>query len=114
MSNKLYDILKKFVQLVLPAAGTLYFTLASVWGLPAAEQVVATLAAIATFLGVVLQLSSNQFNKVNDITGSTGDMVITRKPDGGLVYTYELNEDPLDLAGMNKITFNVKTQDEAA
>ena len=34
MSNKTYDVLKFLVQMALPAFGTLYFTLASIWGLP--------------------------------------------------------------------------------
>ena len=32
MSNKVYDILKWIAQYLLPALGTLYFTLSSIWG----------------------------------------------------------------------------------
>ena len=34
MSNKTYDILKWIAMYLLPAAGTLYFALAGIWGLP--------------------------------------------------------------------------------
>ena len=63
MSNKLYDILKWVVMIVLPACATLYAALSGIWGLPFAEQVPATITAIDTFLGVVLMISNVQYNK---------------------------------------------------
>ena len=63
ISNKTYDVLKWIAQLLLPALGTLYFALASTWGLPYADQVVGTITAIDTFLAVILGLSSAQYNK---------------------------------------------------
>ena len=63
MSNKFYDVLKWIAMVVIPAIGTLYFALASIWGWPYAEQVVGTLSAVDTFLGVVLGISSAQYKK---------------------------------------------------
>lgn len=63
MSNKVYDILKFIAQILLPAMGTLYFALAGIWGFPYAEQVVGTITAVDTFLGVVLGISSANYNK---------------------------------------------------
>ncbi len=63
MSNKTYDTLKWIAQYLLPAAGTLYFALAGIWGLPYGEQVVGTITAVDTFLGVLLGLSAAQYNK---------------------------------------------------
>ncbi len=63
MSNKLYDILKYIAQVVLPALGTLYFALAGIWGFPYGEQIVGTITAVDTFLGVLLKLSSNSYYK---------------------------------------------------
>ena len=63
MSNKTYDVLKWIAQFLLPAAGTLYFALAGIWGLPYGEQVVGTITAIDTFLGVLLGISSANYNK---------------------------------------------------
>ena len=65
MNNKTYDILKWVAQFFLPATGTLYFALATIWGLPYGEQVVGTIIAIDAFLGVVLGISTAQYNKVN-------------------------------------------------
>ena len=63
MNNKTYDILVWFAQIVLPAIGTLYFALASIWGFPYGEQIVGTITAIDTFLGTLLMISNNQYNK---------------------------------------------------
>lgn len=63
LSNATYDKLKVLVQLILPAVSTLYFTLSSIWGLPYAEQIVGTIAAICVFFGAVLKLSSNSYAK---------------------------------------------------
>ena len=63
LSNKAYDILKWVAQLALPAIGTLYFALAGIWGFPYGEQVVGTITAVDPFLGVVLGISTAQYNK---------------------------------------------------
>lgn len=63
MSNKVYDSLKWIAQILLPAIGTLYFAIASIWGLPYAEQIVGTITAIDAFLGALLGISTMQYNK---------------------------------------------------
>lgn len=69
MTNKTYDILKYIAQIVLPALGTLYFALASIWGFPYGEQIVGTITAVDTFLGALLKLSSNNYNKRGEQNG---------------------------------------------
>lgn len=66
MSNKMYDILKYIAQIILPAIGTLYFALASIWGFPYAEQIVGTITAVDTFLGVILKISTDSYNKAKN------------------------------------------------
>lgn len=63
MKNKTYDILKFIALTLLPALGTLYFALAQIWGLPYAEEIVGTITAIDTFLGVVLHISSKNYSE---------------------------------------------------
>lgn len=63
LSDKVYDILKWVAQLLLPAVGTLYFALASIWGWPYADAVVGTITAIDTFLGVLLGISAASYAK---------------------------------------------------
>ena len=63
LNDKVYNVLKWIAQYGLPGLGALYFTLASIWGLPYGEQIVGTITAIDAFLGVILGISSNTYNK---------------------------------------------------
>lgn len=62
-SNKTYDKLKWIAQILLPAIGTLYFALAQIWCFPYAEQIVGTVTAVDTFLGILLGISTYNYNK---------------------------------------------------
>lgn len=66
LNSKVYDVLKFIAQIALPALGTLYFALASIWGFPYGEQIVGTIAAVDTFLGAILGISSkNYYEMIN-------------------------------------------------
>ncbi len=66
--NKTYDVLKAVAQIWLPAIATLYFALASIWGLPYGEQIVGTITAVDAFLGAILGISTAQYNKRQEVT----------------------------------------------
>lgn len=61
--NSTYDLLSWIAQILLPALGTLYFALASIWHLPYGEQVVGTITAIDAFLGALLGISREQYKE---------------------------------------------------
>ena len=63
LSNRAYDVLKWIAMYLLPAIGTLYFAVSSIWGLPYGEQIVGTITAVDTFLGALLGISSTQYKK---------------------------------------------------
>lgn len=63
MNNKVYDVLKWIALVGLPALTALWLTLANIWGFPYAEAIGATMAAVTTFLGAVLGISSIQYQK---------------------------------------------------
>lgn len=63
LDNKTYDLLKWIAMIVLPALGTLYFALSTIWGLPYGEQIVGTITAIDAFMGALLGVSTNNYNK---------------------------------------------------
>lgn len=63
LSDKTYSLLKWIALILLPALGTLYFALASIWGLPFGEQIVGTITAVDTFLGAILGISTNNYKK---------------------------------------------------
>ena len=69
ISNKLYDILKWLVIIVLPAVATLYSAMSNVWGWPYSEEVVTTITAVDTFLGAVLCISTATYNKGVNLNG---------------------------------------------
>lgn len=62
-NNKTYDILKDIALYVLPALATLILALGNIWGIPYAEAIAATITAIDTFLGAILKISSNEYQK---------------------------------------------------
>ena len=72
MSNKVYDVLKYIALVALPAIGTLYFALSKIWGFPYGEEIVGTITAVDAFLGALLQISTNQYNREK----------LTEPPDG--------------------------------
>lgn len=63
MSSKVYDVLKYIAQIALPALGVLYFALSQIWGLPYGEEIVGTVTAVDTCLGVLLKISTTNYNK---------------------------------------------------
>lgn len=87
LTGKTYDVLKWISMYLLPALGTLYFALASIWGFPYGEEVVGTITALDTFLGVILGISKAQYQGDGDIIVNTTD------PEKD-VYTLEFNDDP--------------------
>ena len=63
-NSKVYDWLKVFSQVILPAIITLYAALGKIWQWDLVPEITATLAAIDAFLGAVLQVSSNNYKKL--------------------------------------------------
>ena len=60
-NSKVYDVLKWISAVCLPALTALWLALANIWGFPYAEAIGATLAAVTTFLGALLGISSIQY-----------------------------------------------------
>jgi hypothetical protein len=103
LNDKVYAFGKKLTQVILPAFATLYFALASMWGLPSPEKVLGTTAAITTFIGVTLGLSSKQY----DASGAAydGTVKVIANAEGAAVH---FNLDPQDLVHKDSVTFKVE------
>lgn len=97
LGSKLYDFLKKLVQVGLPAFATLYYSLSSAWNLPAVDQVMVTTASVATFLGVVLGISKASYD-VSDAKFD-GAMNVGFTPEGKKIYQLELPSADLERLG---------------
>ena len=63
--DKVYDVLKYIALIFLPAIGTLYFALSSIWNLPYGTEVVGTITAMDAFLGALIGISTSNYNKLN-------------------------------------------------
>lgn len=107
ITGKLYDGLKFLALIAFPAFATLYFALAGIWGLPAAEQIVGTIVALDTFLGVVLQISSSAYNKNAVAQGA----IKVLRGKAGKTFSLELDGDPeYELEGKEKAVFQIKKE----
>lgn len=65
MSNKVYDVLKWIALVALDAIGLFYKTIATIWGLPLGDEVMATCAALSVLIGALIGISSAQYKKQN-------------------------------------------------
>lgn len=66
LSDRVYDILKWVVVIVIPALTTAYVGLATIWGFPYATEIAKTSAVVCTLLGALLGISTAQYNKAVD------------------------------------------------
>lgn len=109
LADNTYDFLKNLVERVLPGLGTLYFTIAQIWGLPYAEQVVGTIAALSLFLGLLLRRSAKSY----EASGAAYDGVIRvdETEDGRRVASLILDnyEDPAEIVELDKAVFKVES-----
>jgi hypothetical protein len=105
LSNKTYDALMVLAQIILPGAGALYAAVAGIWGLPATEQVLGTIAAVDTFLGTVLKVISTKYTPAH-----AGHIVIDDTMPDKKVFQIQLNGDPEKvLEGKKSVTLGVST-----
>lgn len=109
MTNESYDFLKKLVEIIFPGAGALYFGIAQIWGLPAAEEVVGTIAVICVFLGLVLKVSSKNYTP--EAVNNMGAFVINTTEVDRPPYRLELDASLEELESKEVISFKVKSSD---
>lgn len=71
MNDNWYNYCVWLVRHGLPAFSLLYFTLSKTWGINHTEEVLGTLAAVETFLGTCLGISSTNYKQevINNDTG---------------------------------------------
>lgn len=67
MNSNVYDIINK-IQRFLPAVGAFYLTLVAIWGFPYGDEINKTIAAVATLLAVILEISTGKWKDEYVIT----------------------------------------------
>lgn len=63
MSNKVYDVLKWFTMIFIPAAITLFGVIGKTLGLSCTDTVLTIAVAVDTFLGSILGISNSAYKK---------------------------------------------------
>lgn len=107
LSNSVYDKLKFVALVVLPAMGAAYFSLANLWDLPNAEQVVGTITIIDTLLGGVLKLSSTRYRNGPEVID--GDLVVRKLGDTTQMLLVA-NKGVEKISGKTSVNFRVVNQ----
>jgi len=88
----------------IPALSTDYFTIAGIWSIPHTVQVMGTLTAIDTALGVILHISTMRWSQPMD-----GNLVVNTSHPEKDVYSLELSTPPELIPSKDKITLKVTT-----
>lgn len=71
--NKIYDILKWVASVALPALATLILAIGQIWNVSTVTVPIgATVAAVATFMGALLGVSSLKYKQINEKENSNG------------------------------------------
>ena len=104
-----YKRLEYLGRVVLPGFATMYLALSTLWLLPKGAEVVGTIVAVDTFLGVFLGYAQKTYDASN--AAYNGSLDVIPKPDGGTLYSLNLDTQPEALADMSKVTFKINTQE---
>lgn len=105
LSNEQYNVLKWVALVALPALATLYGALAVIWELPKANEVVGTVIAIDTCLGLLLNVATKQYN--NSDTKFDGVLHVDEQ-DHSLIHQLEITTTPYDLGQKDSIELKVQ------
>ena len=74
LSNELYDRLKWFALVFVPASEVLILTLGNIWGIPYYSEIGASVAAVGVFLAALLGVSSYKYyKKVGEAVAEEGE-----------------------------------------
>lgn len=113
-TNSLYNKLKFVALVFLPALATLCLTIGGIWDIEYTGQVVGSITAVDTFLGVVLKISTKKYYKKG--TNFDGEVIVTPE-DGGNKVTMAFNGPPEDLVdepGKHTLEFQVRRMKDPA
>lgn len=102
LNSKFYDALKPVALIYLPAVATLYFAVATIWGIPDISNVMATFTAVNTGLGGLLGLSSKNYTPPTH-----GALVM----DGTDLKSVQIPMTPEEIASKSVISLKVQSSD---
>jgi len=106
LNNKVYNFLKWFATIFLPAVGVLYYALAEAWDIQRTFPVNATINSIVVFIGVIIGISTRKYNKQNGPETVDGDLVVTQV-DGEKYLALGVNESIESMQSKQTVRLNV-------
>lgn len=104
LGDRSYQVMKHLVQVVLPALGTLYFALEQIWDIPLGLEVVGTITAICTFLGISLGISTHAYHKSD---AKYDGRIVVHEDDHKKNFQVVLKQDPDTIDQSKEILFRV-------
>lgn len=107
LSEPMYAFLDQVVLLGIPGVGTFYAAIATIWGLPYAEQVLQSLAALGVLLGVILKISKNSYK--GSVKHVDGDLHIVVDEGGAELSNLEFDVLPDEMLEKEFVTLRVNT-----
>lgn len=110
LGDSAYNFVKKSATIILPALGTLYFALAQIWNLSKAEEVMGSIAAINTFLGVVVQVSKKSYYASG--AQYAGEIQVHEDDGGKTTASLVVDGDPADILTRKQATFKISDTGE--
>lgn len=105
LSDEWYTRLEWIARVALPSLAALYVALATIWGFPYGPQVVGTVVAVDTFLGLLLGYAQKTYDASD--AKYDGEIVVLDSEDGGRTFSLNLDKHPDELAEMSKVVFKV-------
>lgn len=107
LPNRIYEGLRWFVQIVLPAFTTLYLGLSDLWDLPEPVAVGATAGLVGTFMGTIMRFSKHNYD--NSDSRFFGEIHVAGTEEGAQISHQVFNEDPsgMTIADKKEVTFKV-------
>ena len=105
LNKSAYDIAKDATTIWIPALAALYSGLAIILHLPYSVEVVGVAALVVTFLGTVLKISSNQFQKLP--VDYNGQLVVNMTDPEKENYKLEIDQPWNELANLNEVRIKV-------
>ena len=101
LNNKVYNFLKWTALIFLPAMSTFVMAVGDIWNIPCKQEIALTIAAVDTFIGVLIGISTSSYK-------GEGTIAIDNHSDECVILFNE--EDTLEKAKQEgKITLSVST-----
>lgn len=110
LGGRAYEMLRAFVQVILPGAGTLYGTLGTIWKWAYTEEVVSSIAALTLFMGLIVVVARRSYNKSD--ARYDGVIDVHEDSDGFKKADLVLKnyENPSDVVNQKEVLFKVTGQ----